>query len=67
MISATAWAASALAMIVFALIIPPHILSAAAYPVAGVLVYELCLYAVAVRCKFRMAVTAVGVTVVMYW
>jgi signal transduction histidine kinase len=59
----TAWAASALAMIIFTLAIPPHSFSAAAYPVAGVLVYELCLYAVAVRCKFRMVVVAVGVTI----
>jgi signal transduction histidine kinase len=47
----TAWSASAAAMLLTSAIVPPHTISSAAYPPAGVLVYGLCLYAVAVRCE----------------
>ena len=58
----TAWTASALAM-VWASRIIPHSLSSAAYIPAGVIVYVLCLYAVAVRCKAWVVTTAGIVTV----
>jgi signal transduction histidine kinase len=60
----TAWVASALAVLWARVEIPPHTLSTAAYLPAGVIVYALCLYAVAVRCKTWVVVTAAVVTVI---
>ena len=54
----TAWAASTLALIVTSLVI-----TAGTFPLAGVLVYGLCLYAVTVRCRPRITVAATAVTV----
>jgi len=59
----TAWVASALATLWASSAIPPHTLSTAAYIPAGVLVYVLCLYAVAVRCKTWVATSAGAITV----
>jgi signal transduction histidine kinase len=58
----SAWSASALAMILTSLWVPPHSLSSAPYVPAGVLVYGLCLYAVAVRCKTWVVIGAGVVT-----
>jgi len=54
----SAWAVSTLALIVTSLVI-----TAGTFPPAGVLVYGLCLYAVTVRCRPRITVTAAAVTV----
>ena len=61
---ALAWAGSALALIITSTGIGPHALSSAVYLPAGVVVYVLCLYAVAVRCKTWFAISAGVVTVV---
>ena len=53
----TAWAACAVALILTSLIITPG-----SFPAAGVVVYDLCLYAVTVRCKPRITVAATAVT-----
>ena len=58
-----AWAFSAAALIWSSLIIPPGSLGGPAVPVAGALVYALCLYAVTVRCRPRIVVAATAVTV----
>jgi signal transduction histidine kinase len=56
----TAWTASAIAMLWVHGVIQPHSLVAGAYVPAGVIVYVLCLYAVAVRCElWVVAVTGV--------
>jgi signal transduction histidine kinase len=47
----TSWTASAAAMLWTKWVIPPNSLSQGPYIPAGVIVYVLCLYAVAVRCK----------------
>jgi len=60
----SAWSASALAMILTDLLVPPHSLGTAPYIPAGVLVYGLCLYAVTVRCETWVVVGAGAVTVV---
>jgi signal transduction histidine kinase len=59
---ATAWAASLAGLAWFSAGIGPRTLSASAYPVAGLLVYGLCLYAVAVRGKPWFVVSVAGVT-----
>jgi signal transduction histidine kinase len=59
----TAWAASALAMLWASRVIPPNSLSQSTYILAGVIVYVLCLYAVAVRCK-AWVVIATGIVTV---
>jgi signal transduction histidine kinase len=59
----TAWSASALAILLTSWLIPPRTLSSAVYIPAGVLVYVLCLYAVAVRCKPWVVTTAAGATI----
>jgi signal transduction histidine kinase len=59
----TAWAASAGAMLWAHWAIPPGSLSSAVFIPAGVIVYVLCLYAVAVRCELWVVVTAGVVTV----
>ncbi|MGP7997122.1 MAG: sensor histidine kinase [Streptosporangiaceae bacterium] len=59
---ALAWGASALALVVTSTAIGPGTLSSAVYLPAGVVVYGLCLYAVAVRCKTWFAASAGLVT-----
>ena len=59
---ALAWAASALSLVVTSTGIGPSAISSAVYLPAGVVVYGLCLYAVAVRCKTWFAVSAGLVT-----
>jgi len=58
-----AWAFSAAALIGTGLTIPPRSLGGQPVPVAGVLVYGLCLYAVTVRCRPRIVAAAAAVTV----
>jgi signal transduction histidine kinase len=60
---ALAWAASAVSLVITSTAISPRALSSAVYLPAGVLVYALCLYAVAVRCKTWFALSAGAVTV----
>ncbi|HEX5190116.1 MAG TPA: histidine kinase [Streptosporangiaceae bacterium] len=60
----TAWASSAGAILFTALVIPPRSISTAPYLPAAVIVYGLCLYAVAVRCKAWVVLSAVLVTAV---
>ena len=57
-----AWAFSAAALIWSSLVIPPGSLGGSDVPVAGVLVYALCLYAVTVRCRPRIVVAAAATT-----
>jgi signal transduction histidine kinase len=59
----SAWAFSAAALIWTSLVIPPGSLGGPDFPVTGVLVYGLCLYAVTVRCRPRIVVGAAAVTV----
>lgn len=59
----TAWTASVVAMLWSSLVLPPRSLSPAVYLPAGVLVYLLCLYAVALRCKPWVVISASVVTV----
>jgi signal transduction histidine kinase len=47
----TAWTASALAIFWASAVIQPRSLSSSAYLPTGIIVYVLCLYAVAVRCR----------------
>ena len=65
----SAWAASAAALIWTSLVIPPGSIGGPKFPLAGALVYGLCLYAVAVRCRAWVvigagAVTAAGAVVI---
>ena len=60
----TSWTASAVAMFWVSLTIPPYSISNGPYIATGVIVYVLCLYAVAVRCKAWVVVTAGLVTVI---
>jgi signal transduction histidine kinase len=60
---ATAWAASAVSLIWVSAAIGPRTLSTSVYPVAGVLVYALCLYAVGVRGKGWFVLCVAAVTV----
>ena len=59
-----AWVASDLAAIAASLVISASILFAGGYLVVFVLVNGLCLYAVTVRCRPRITVTATAVTVI---
>ena len=59
----SAWAFSAAALIWTSLVIPPGSLGGPDVPVAGALVYGLCLYAVTVRCRPRIVVAAAVVSV----
>jgi signal transduction histidine kinase len=59
----TAWTASAIALIWAHSVIPQGLMSSAVYIPAGVIVYVLCLYAVAVRCEPWVVVSAGVVTV----
>jgi signal transduction histidine kinase len=58
----TAWSVSAIAMLWASSAIPDS-LTPGAYIPAGVIVYVLCLYAVAVRCRAWVVASAVAVTV----
>jgi signal transduction histidine kinase len=58
-----AWVASALAVIGTSLYISPAFLSSSGYTPVVLVVYGLCLYSVAVRCKPRIVVAATIVTV----
>jgi signal transduction histidine kinase len=60
----TAWACSAASISLVALVIPPRSLSNAPYVPASVFVYGLCLYAVSVRCKPWVVLSAALVTCV---
>ena len=59
----SAWAVSAAAIIFTSLVIPPGSIGGPDVPVAGALVYGLCLYAVAVRGRPRVVAATVAVTV----
>ena len=59
----TAWSASAAATIWASLVIPPRSILPGAFITTGVIVYVLCLYAVAVRCK-AWVVIATGLATV---
>jgi signal transduction histidine kinase len=58
----TAWIASALSVIGTEIVLPPPSLSSSAYPPSSLVVYGLCLYAVTVRCKPRIAAAAAAAT-----
>jgi signal transduction histidine kinase len=58
-----AWAFSAAALLWTSLLIPPGSLGGSDFPLAGALVYGLCLYAVTVRGRPRIVVAAAVVTV----
>ena len=60
---ATAWAASAVSLLWVSAAIGPGTLSNGVYPVAGVIVYGLCLYAVGVRGKGWFVLCVAAVTV----
>ncbi len=65
----TAWSASALALFLASRIVPPTSISSGTYLPSAVIVYVLCLYAVAVRCEAWVVagaglVTAVGAVIV---
>ena len=59
----TAWAASVVSLLWVSAAIGPHTLFTGVYPVAGVLVYGLCLYAVGVRGKGWFVLCVAAVTV----
>jgi signal transduction histidine kinase len=59
----TAWSSAVAGVLVATVLIPPHTISPAPYLPAGVLVYDLCLYAVAVRCEAWVSVGAAIITV----
>ena len=60
---ATAWAASVVSLLWVSAAIGPRTLFTGVYPVAGVLVYGLCLYAVGVRGKGWFVLCVAAVTV----
>ena len=59
----SAWALSTVAIIGTSLVIPPGSLGGPDVPIAGALVYLLCLYAVGVRGRPRIVIAAAAVTV----
>jgi signal transduction histidine kinase len=59
----TAWTFSTVAMFWVSQVIPPYSISNGAYVNTGVVVYILCLYAVALRCKAWVVISAGLVTV----
>ena len=61
----TSWSASLIALFWAGRAIPPGTLSNAVYLPAGVLVYLLCLYAVAVRCRPWVVTGAAAVTLLL--
>ena len=58
----SAWAVSGAALIWSSLVISPGSLGGPPVPAAGALVYGLCLYAVAVRCRPRIVVATAALT-----
>jgi signal transduction histidine kinase len=60
----SAWVFSAAALIWSSLVIPPGSIGGPDVPVAGALVYALCLYAVTVRAKPRIVIAAAIATVI---
>ncbi len=58
----TAWACSAASILLTDMLIPARTISSAPYVPASVLVYGLCLYAVCVRCKAWVVLSAALVT-----
>jgi signal transduction histidine kinase len=60
----TAWVTSAAAIILTTIVIAPRSISTAPYLFSEVLVYGLCLYAVSVRCKAWVVMSAALVTTV---
>jgi signal transduction histidine kinase len=60
---AQAWLISAAALAWTSIVLGPGTLSSAAFLPGGVLVYMLCLYAIAVRCRGWFVIAAAGVTV----
>jgi signal transduction histidine kinase len=60
----TAWATSLAAILLTAVVVPPRTISTSAYLPASVLVYGLCLYAVSVRCKAWVVMSAALVSAV---
>jgi signal transduction histidine kinase len=60
----TAWSASALALLWGAVIVQPYSATGIMYLPAAIIVYVLCLYAVAVRCKPWVVTVAALVTVI---
>src|SRR5690349_13231020 len=59
----SAWAVSAAAIIFTSLVVPPGSIGGPDVPLAGALVYGLCLYAVALRYRPRIVAATVVVTV----
>jgi signal transduction histidine kinase len=59
----TAWSVSTLALLWAALVVQPYSASSVVYLPAAVVVYVLCLYAVAIRCKPWVVTVATLVTV----
>jgi signal transduction histidine kinase len=59
-----AWESSALAVLVSVLYIPPRSLASVVYLPGSIVVYVLCLYALAVRCSRRLTLLAAAVTLV---
>ena len=59
-----AWESSALAILVSVLYIPPRSLASVVYLPGSIVVYVLCLYALAVRCRRRLTLLAAAVTLV---
>jgi signal transduction histidine kinase len=60
----TAWSASALALLWAAVVVQPYSATGIMYLPAAIIVYVLCLYAVAVRCKPWVVTVAALVTVI---
>ena len=60
----TAWSVSALALLWASVVVQPYSASGVVYLPAAVIVYVLCLYAVAVRCKPWVVIAAALVTVI---
>ena len=59
---AQAWMLSAAALAWTSVVVQPHTLSSTVYLPGGLLVYALCLYAVAVRCRAWFVLTVAAVT-----
>jgi signal transduction histidine kinase len=60
----TSWSTAAVGLVLGSVVLGPGTSSTAAYIPAGVVVYILCLYAVAIRCKPWVVITAGLVTVI---
>jgi signal transduction histidine kinase len=60
----TGWSVSALALLWAAVVVQPYSVSGVVYLPAAIIVYVLCLYAVAIRCKPWVVTVAALVTVI---